>query len=149
MQYLRSIFLKPFPQCNLLRPSYLHPQGNWLLFGLFFMLSNSYRFDLHNKLCATLTKSTMKHPKNQIENHTSPNLVMIIGSDHILFDFLIGYIGTSMIIQSMRNLHFDKEWRYSHELRKWWGQWLRYGLHLDLLSHLVLIVCFHILGAVA
>ena len=46
--------------------------------GSCFMLSSFYRLDLHNKTTKLLLHQQIY--KNQIENRTSPNLVMVIGS---------------------------------------------------------------------
>lgn len=47
----------------------------------FFMFSDFCRLDFYNDARVALAKSTMYHiMRNRIENHISPDLVMVIGS---------------------------------------------------------------------
>ena len=50
----------------------------WVLFNLFFMFSNFYRLDLHNKTRVALANLQSNIFENQIENWIFPYLVMII-----------------------------------------------------------------------
>ena len=60
-----------------------------MLFGLFSMFSNFYRLDLHNKIHVAFSKFMMELLQNQIENWTSLDLVMVIGSACLLV-FVLG-----------------------------------------------------------
>ena len=60
-----------------------------MLFGLFSMFSNFYRLDLNNKIHVAFSKFMMELLQNQIENWTSLDLVMVIGSACLLV-FVLG-----------------------------------------------------------
>ena len=60
-----------------------------MLFGLFSMFSNFYRLDLYNKIHVAFSKFMMELLQNQIENWTSLDLVMVIGSACLLV-FVLG-----------------------------------------------------------
>ena len=69
----------------LLRSEYEGGSSNvWMLFGLFFMFSNFYWFTLHNQTCVALANLRWSMTKDWIENQTSLNLVMVIGSAYLL-----------------------------------------------------------------
>ena len=67
-------------------------QGMQVLFGFFFTFSNFCWLDLHNKTCVRLAILRWSFSKNWIENQTSSDLVMIIGSAYLLKS-LTEYIG--------------------------------------------------------
>ena len=64
----------------------------WVLFGMFFIFTNFYILDLHNKTRVALANLQLNICKNQIEIHTFPNVVMVIGLGCLLI-FLIAYVG--------------------------------------------------------
>ena len=59
-----------------------------MLVGLFFMFSNFYRLDVHNKTRVAIANLRRKLCKNRIENHTSPSLVIVIRSACLLVSLL-------------------------------------------------------------
>ena len=68
----------------------------WFLF-LFcfcfcFVFANFYRLDLHDKARVALANLRCIICEKQVENQTSPDVVMVIGSACMSVDFLSGYI---------------------------------------------------------
>jgi hypothetical protein len=55
-----------------------------VLFGLFFMFSNFYQLDLHNKTCVVLVIHNEASSKIISDNQTSHDLVMVIISACLL-----------------------------------------------------------------
>ena len=63
----------------------------------FFMFSNFYQLELHNKAHVALANLQWIMCKNRIENRTSLALVMVIGSACLLFSQLVlGWWGVSL-----------------------------------------------------
>ena len=56
----------------------------WVLFGPFVMFFNFYEVDLHNKTRVALANLQWNLYQKQIENWTSHDLVMVIGSACLL-----------------------------------------------------------------
>ena len=55
-----------------------------LLFGKFFVFSNFYQLDIHNKICVALANLQRNICKNRIENRMPPNLILIVKSVGLL-----------------------------------------------------------------
>jgi hypothetical protein len=64
------------------------PRGMRVLFGLYFMLSNFYRLDCHNKICIASSKSYNATSTDiAFENRICFDLVMVIERACLLIDF--------------------------------------------------------------
>ena len=87
-------------------------KGLWVLFGLFFMFSNFYQWDLHNKLCLPLANLQLCVNKYRIEDEISPIIYLWLLEVHVCW-FLNLNTHILPIVFIIECEVVNKAWRWS------------------------------------